>query len=241
MHVFGNRNIYGYSVGILVIEGYFPRLPGAIGNASTFDFPVYCRVVPGGTGTKVVQSNDKDILERFIEEARWLERFGVRAITTSCGFTAKYQRELADAVSIPVFASSLLLVPMIARMLHSSKKVGIITADARYITPQHYAGVGIDSDSVRLIGLEDCPEFTEVVFRDKPDMDVDAVQSEVLRAADTLVSHHPEVGAILLECSLLPPFAYAVQQATKLPVFDFTTLINMVHGALIRKPFSGFL
>lgn len=241
MHVFGNRNIYGYSVGILVIEGYFPRLPGAIGNATTFDFPVYCRVVPGGTGTKVVQSNDEDILERFIEEARWLERFGVRAITTSCGFTAKYQRELADAVSVPVFASSLLLVPVIACMLQSSKKVGIITADARFITPQHYAGVGIDSDSVRLIGLEDCQEFTEVVFSDKPDMDVDAVQSEVLRAADTLISHHPEVGAILLECSLLPPFAYAVQQATKLPVFDFTTLINMVHGALIRRPFSGFL
>ena len=241
MHVFGNRNIYGYSVGILVIEGYFPRLPGAIGNATTFDFPVYCRVVPGGTGTRVVQSNDEEILERFIEEARWLEHFGVRAITTSCGFTAKYQRELSDAVSVPVFASSLLLVPMIARMLQSSKKVGIITADARYITPQHYAGVGIDSDSVRLIGLEDCQEFTEVVFRDKPDMDVDVVQSEVLRAADTLMSHHPEVGAILLECSLLPPFAYAVQQATKLPVFDFTTLINMVHGSLIRKPFSGFL
>lgn len=241
MHVYGSRNIYGYSIGILVIEGYFPRLPGAIGNASTFDFPVYCRVVPGGTGTKVVRSGDADILERFIKEAQWLEEFGVRAITTSCGFTAKYQRELADAVSIPVFASSLLLVPLIARMLQSSKKVGIITADARYITDRHYAGVGIDKETVRLIGLEHAKEFSEVVFADKPDMDVSMVEQEVVDAARTLTSEDPEVGAILLECSLLPPFAHAVQQAVGLPVFDFTTMINMVHSTLIRTPFRGFL
>ena len=40
-------------------------------------------------------------------------------------------------------------------------------------------------------------------------------------------------------CSLLPPFAHSIQDASQLPVFDFTTLVNMVHASLIRKPFEG--
>ena len=39
------------------------------------------------------------------------------------------------------------------------------------------------------------------------------------------------MSAILLECSNMPPYAYAVQRATGLPVFDCTTLSNyMVAG-----------
>ena len=239
MKVFGENNIYGYSIGILVLESHFPRLPGAIGNATTFNFPVYYRVVSGATGNRVVQSNDSEVLKIFTEEAKWLENFGVKAISTSCGFTAKYQRELADAVSIPVFSSSLLLVPLIASMLQTKKKVGIITADSRYISQDHYDGVGVDNSSVELIGLEDCKEFNEVVFHDKPLMNVELFEEEVVNKAIVLTKENPSIGAILLECSLLPPFAYAVQKAVKLPVFDFTTLINMMHMALERQMFSG--
>ena len=62
--------------------------------------------------------------------AKVLEREGVRAITTSCGFLARYQRELASAVSVPVFTSSLLLVPLVFRMLQEDQTVGILTIDA---------------------------------------------------------------------------------------------------------------
>lgn len=241
MKVRGTTNLYGYTIGILVIEGHFPRLPGAIGNATTFPFPVLHHVVPGATGERVVRQADAHALAPWIEGARRLEAAGVRAITTSCGFTAMFQRELAAAVEVPVFASSLLLVPFIARILRPGSRVGIVTADSRHLTPRHLAGAGVDPDTVAVAGMEGCPEFEEVVFRDRHDLDVARMEAEVVGVATALVAHQPEVRALLLECSLLPPFAHAVQAATRLPVFDFTTMITMVHGSLARRPFEGLV
>jgi len=241
MSVYGKTNLYGYTIGILVIEAYFPRLPGALGNATTFPFPVLYKVVRGATGERVVREPDQDTIMRYVAGARELESQGVRAITTTCGFTAIFQRELAECVDVPVFASSLLLVPLIARMLKEKQRVGIVTADARYITQRHFDGVGVDPDRIHLAGMEGCPEFESVVFRDKHALDVVRMEEEVIGVATKLVAQHPEVRAILLECSLLPPFAKAVQEATHLPVFDYTSLVTMVHSSLVRKPFEGYL
>lgn len=241
MKVHGTANLYGYTIGILVIEGHFPRLPGAIGNATTFPFPVLHHVVRGATGERVVRQADAELIAPWIEGARALEAAGARAITTSCGFTAMFQRELTAAVDVPVFASSLLLAPLIARMLKPSQRVGVVTADARHLTARHWEGAGVDPDTVVVAGLEGCPEFEEVVFHDRHDLDVERMQGEVVEVATRLVTRHVEVGALLLECSLLPPFAHAVQAATRRPVFDYTSLIAMVHGALVRKPFEGIV
>jgi hypothetical protein len=241
MKAHGTTNLYGYTIGILVIEGHFPRLPGALGNATTFPFPVLHHVVPGATGQRVVREADAEILAPWIEGARTLEAAGVRAITTSCGFTAVYQRELADAVDVPVFASSLLLAPLIARMLKRGHRVGVVTADARHLAARHLAGAGVEPETVVVAGLEGCPEFEAVVFHDRHDLDVERMQAEVVDVSRALVARHPDVRALLLECSLLPPFAHAVQAATRLPVFDFTTLVTMVHAALVRRPFEGYV
>lgn len=241
MSVYGKTNLYGYTIGILVNESYFPRLPGALGNATTFPFPVLYKVVRGATGERVVREPDQDTIMRYVTAARELESQGVRAITTTCGFTAIFQRELAECVDVPVFASSLLLVPLIARMLKEKQLVGVVTADSRYITQRHFDGVGIKPDWVCLAGMEGCPEFENVVFRDQHELDVARMQEEVVGVATRLVAKYPEVRAILLECSLLPPFASAVQGATHLPIFDFTTLVTMVHSSLVRKPFEGYL
>lgn len=239
MKVRGTTNLYGYTIGILVVEGHVPRLPGALGNATTFPFPVLHRVVPGASGERVVREADRAPLGPWLDGARELEAAGVRAITTSCGFTALFQRQLTEAVEVPVFASSLLLAPLIARMYRPGRRVGIITADARYLTPRHLEAAGADPGTAVVAGLEGCPEFEGVVFQDRPDLDVDRLQAEVVEVATGLVARHPEVRALLLECSLLPPFAHAVQAATRLPVFDFTTLVTMVHSSLVRRPFEG--
>lgn len=241
LKVYGKTNLYGYTIGILVNESYFPRLPGSLGNATTFSFPVLYKVVRGATGERVVREPDEDTIRRYVAGARELESQGVRAITTSCGFTAMFQRELAECVDVPVFASSLLLVPLIVRMLKDKQRVGIVTADSRYITIRHFDEVGIDLERVRLAGMEGCAEFERVVFQDKHELDVGRMEKEVVGVATKLVAQHPEVRAILLECSLLPPFAKAVQETTNLPIFDFTSLVTMVHSSLVRKPFEGYL
>ena len=118
MIVRGGRAIYGESVGILVLDTKFPRIPGDIGNATTFDFPVRYKVVAGAKPQQIVTTPDRAraLLPAFIEAARELEHDGVRAITTTCGFLTVVQDEIAEAVSVPVITSSLFLVPLLRRM-----------------------------------------------------------------------------------------------------------------------------
>ena len=59
--------------------------------------------------------------------------------------------------------------------------------------------------------------------------------------AKELVSKNLDIGAILLECSDMPPYAWSIQNSVKLPVFDFTTMINWVYSAVVRHPFPGFM
>lgn len=246
----GNTNLYGYAIGILMMEAYFPRLPGAIGNATTFPFPVLHKMVPGGTGDKVVRTASKiadpevfrsEIVAPWIKAAQELEREGVRAITSSCGFTAIFQRELAASVNVPVFASSLLMLQILSRMLPPGRRIGVVTADVGNLTSRHFEGVGADQACAVVAGLEDAPHFHHMVRSNRGEVDVAGLRDEVVGAALGLQQDNPDIAMILLECSLLPPFAIDVQRATSLPVFDFTSMITMVHNGIVRRSFDGFV
>ena len=87
-----------------------PFIPGDVGNATTYRYPVLFKVVKGLTFDRVLAA-DKEVEADIIEAARELERFGVRGISSDCGFLVQYQRAVASAVRIPVFMSSLLQIP----------------------------------------------------------------------------------------------------------------------------------
>src|SRR5438067_6977945 len=84
----GGRTTYGESIGILMLDTRFPRIPGDVGNATTFDFPVRFKVVRGASQRRIILEGDLSLLQPFVDGARELEAEGVRAITTSCGFLA---------------------------------------------------------------------------------------------------------------------------------------------------------
>jgi Asp/Glu/hydantoin racemase len=233
MRVQGGYNLYGFSVGILMLDTQFPRIPGDMGNATTFPFPVRYHRVPGASPDLVVRQGSRELLPAFLEGARCLAREGVQAITTNCGFLAKFQRELAAAVSVPVFTSSLLLVPMVHRMLPSGRAVGILTVDATSLTPDDFESVGITSHiPVAVAGLETEKEFTRVLLGNQLVLDVEAARREHIRVAQRLCAEHPEVGALVLECTNMPPYRADLQAATGLPIFDIVHLVQMVHTAV---------
>jgi hypothetical protein len=233
MRVKGGQNIFGFSVGILMLDTRFPRIPGDMGNALTFPFPVLYHRVRGASPDRVVRQGQQELLPAFIEGARALEREGVRAVTTNCGFLAKFQSEVAASVSIPVFTSSLMLVPLVHRMLPPGRAVGIMTVDASSLRPEHYAGAGIGPEiPIVVAGLETEKEFTRVLLDDLLELDVEAARGEHLAVARRLVEAHPEIGALVLECTNMPPYRADLQHATGLPVFDITTLVRMVHDAV---------
>ncbi|MEX2146498.1 MAG: aspartate/glutamate racemase family protein [Candidatus Rokuibacteriota bacterium] len=229
----GGFNQFGFTVGILMLDTRFPRIPGDMGNASTFPFPVRYHRVAGAHPDLVVRRGAEGLLPDFIEGARQLEREGVGAITTNCGFLVKYQRELAAAVRVPVFTSSLLLVPLVHRMLAPGRRVGLMTVNGAGLSAEHLAGAGIGPDiPLAVAGMEGEKEFTRVLLDDELELDVDAAREEHVRVARRLVNDHPDLGAIVLECTNMPPYAADVQRVTGLPVFDIVSLVTMAHGAL---------
>src|SRR4029453_18976352 len=233
----GGFNQYGFTVGILMLDTRFPRIPGDMGNAATFPFPVRYHRVPGADPDLVVRRGAEGLLPAFVQGARALEREGVGAITTNCGFLVKYQRELATAVAVPVFTSSLLLVPLVHRMLPPDRRVGLMTVNASALGPEHLAGAGIPPEvPLAVAGLEGEKEFTRVMLGDELELDVDLAREEHGRVARRLVAEHPDVGAIVLECTNMPPYTADIQRETGRPVFDITTLVRMAHEALPPRP-----
>ena len=229
----GGFNQYGFTVGILMLDTRFPRIPGDMGNAATFPFPVRYQRVAGASPDLVVRRGAAGLLPAFVDGARQLEREGVGAITTNCGFLVTYQRELAAAVAVPVFTSSLLLVPLVHRMLPAGKRVGIMTVNSASLGPEHLAGAGIAPDTpLAVAGLEGEKEFTRVLLGDEMELDVELAREEHGRVARRLVTDHPDVGAIVLECTNMPPYTADIQRETGRPVFDITTLVRMAHDGL---------
>lgn len=227
----GGYTNYGQEIGILMLDTVFPRIVGDIGNANTFPFPVRYKVVRGALPTRVVEQNDGRLLDSFVEAARELAADGVKAITTSCGFLAVHQQALAAAVSVPVFTSSLLMVPMIEAMV-APRKVVIVTANQGRLSPRHLAGAGVAGDRCVIVGLENKPEFYSTFVRQKATLDLALLTREMEEAAGDISRQHPDAGALVLECTNLPPFSGLFRRITGLPVFDIVSLVYMLQAAV---------
>ncbi|AMO99547.1 hypothetical protein CAter10_1796 [Collimonas arenae] len=248
MIIRGGRAIYGESVGILVLDTKFPRIPGDVGNATTFDFPVRYKVVHGAQAKEIVAAPDRAraLLPAFIEAAKELESDGVRAITTTCGFLTIVQDEIAEAVNVPMITSSLFLIPMLRRMLGPKRRIGIVTANAQSLSPAHLLAAGIDPGWNLLVrGMESRPSFGSILGTGNTNddtLDVDETRREVVEVCRAMQAEAPDLSAFLFECTNLQPYAAAVQQATGLPIFGIYHVVNLLHSGVIAPGFArGYL
>ena len=227
------------AIGIIGLDTTFTKIPGHIRNRTTFDFPVVYRVVEGATAERVVKQADPTLLQPFVRAAQELEAEGVGAITSACGFLVIFQKQLADAVSVPLYASSLIQVPMVHRMLGSNRKLGLLVARKDSLTRRHLEAIGAESIPLCIAGMEEQPEFREVMLEARrAELDVDRLEHEVLRQAERLASENRDLGALVIECTDLVPFSHAIQARLGLPVFDIVTLTEMVHRSLTRRPYG---
>ena len=234
----GGRAVYGAAVGILMLEARFPRIPGDMGNALTWPFPVLYRVVRGASPERVVRRRAEGLLEAFIAAGRELVADGATAITTNCGFLSLFQQELAAALEVPVASSALMMAPMIERVLPPGRRVGILTVSAADLSPEHLAKAGVPGGTP-VAGVDPGGELARVILGDLPRLDVTAARSDMTAAATALVAGHPEVGAILLECTNMAPYAADVQVATGRPVFSMVDLVCWLHAAVSPRRFPS--
>jgi hypothetical protein len=231
----------GEAIGILLLDTSVPFIPGDVANATTYGFPVRFRKVDGFSVARAI-GKDPKVYDALFDAARELVDQGVRAVTGDCGFMALHQRRLAGDLPVPVFLSSLLQIPFMLSILGANGNIGVITADSRSLDEALLAAVGV-TDVNRLVveGLEAREHFYRFAIEESGTLDPSVVSAEVVDAGRQLVARDDAVRAILLECSLLPPYAAALHEAVQMPVFDYITMINFVFSAVVKKPFTGFM
>lgn len=236
------QQVAGYSVGIVYIENInYTILPGNVVNAYTYNFPVRMKAVSNLTNDRLF-NNDPTIVDDIIFAAKsMVENEGVRAICSACGFFGNYQKQVREAVDVPVAMSSLVQIPWIQTLIKPGQKIGILTANKDSMTNALLESCGVvDKDNLIIKDALKTEEFATVVNM-RGYFDNSIAKEEIVALARELVEENDDLGAILLECSDMPPYAYAVQEATQLPVFDFITLINWLHNATAQRPYNGWI
>ena len=235
------QNIAGFGVGILHLDNvWYPMIPGNVQNAWTYRYPVLYQAV-NGLDTPTLHSGKPEVYETILASARKLEAKGCRAISSACGFFGHFQKQLADDMDIPVAVSSLVQVPWIRTMLKSNQKIGVLTANAVALNDHIFNSCGIyDTSDLVVADLRHGKDFS-AIMEDRGTFDMAGIRQEVIDAAKKLVQDNPSIGAILLECSDMPPYASAIQAAVGLPVFDFITLINYLQNAVMQRPYEGWI
>jgi len=233
----GGKSLYGTRVGILMLETRFPRIPGDMGNAETWPFPVLYKVVPGASPQRVVRGRAEGLLGEFLAAAEDLVRLGADGITTTCGFLSLYQRQLSAHVGVPVATSSLMQIPFIERMLPPGKRVGVLTISAADLSSEHLCAAGADP-ATPVAGTDHGSEFTRAILGDEERLDVAAAERDILAAGDALISSHRDVGAVLLECTNMVPYARSLSKRLRLPVFSIYTFVTWFHAGLVPRDFG---
>jgi len=236
------QNIAGYSVGIVYLDDvWYPLIPGNVVNACTYDFPVRMMAVPNLDNQRLFRA-DPTIADDLVAVAKHLvEKEGCRAICSACGFFGNFHKLVADSVDVPVALSSLVQAPWIKATLKKNQKIGVLTANAGSVTPSLLENCGIENPEYLVFkDTLQTKEFSAVVTM-AGKFDNAIAKSEVVQCAREMVAENPDIGAILLECSDMPPYASYIQCEVGLPVFDFITLIRWLHNATAQRPYQGFI
>ena len=241
------RYVYGPTVGILQLAANIPMLPGDVGNPTTFDFPVLYELIEEIDPFWVLAEKPHPVvMKKVIAACKRLTMQGVTTIIGNCGFFANYQPEVAESLDpgVQFFPSSLNQVPMLLVSVGSNKKVGILTASKKLLMPSPaLKNVGVsDEDMKRIVvyGNENGKQM-KLVTGETGRFNPKALEKELVDLATKMIKEHPDVGAVVLECTEFPPYAHAIQNAIRRNVWDFTTMANFMHNGAMRKPFTGWM
>lgn len=221
-------------VGILMLDTRFPRRPGDIGNPASWPFPILTRKVAAASPDLVVRRDPSALLPAFIAAGHALVADGAALVTTSCGFLTVFQQELAQALPVPVLTSALCQVATVNRLLPPGRRAGVLTISASTLSPRHLSLAGVP-EGTPIASTEGGTEFTRAILDDAPRLDATKARADLLQAARALQAGHPDLGAIVLECTNMGPYAADIQRATGLPVFSILTFVRWLHMG-VRPP-----
>jgi hypothetical protein len=231
------RTFHGVTLGILMLDSQFERFNGDIGNARTWPFPVQFRIVKGASPSLITSMTGNEFLEPFKQAADELIAGGVDGITTTCGFLALYQRDLAEHSAVPVATSSLLQVPIVSRILPKGRRPAIMTFSPETLTTRHLECVGVDA-ATPVFGMPKSSAFRQSICNGDTTVTFETLRQEVLTVARQAIERDPSIGALVLECTNLAPYSADLRRMLDMPIFDIVSLVHWFHRSLRPETFA---
>ena len=222
----------GIPIGVICIKLDYPKIPGNVVNAQTFSFPVIYEVLD--FEIERLFEGDPTLEQLVLDAAKKLEKAGVKAIVGACGYFAHFQQSVANAVDIPVYMSSLCQLPMIRMGCGTEGKIGVLCANGENLDEKILSQIGESSDNLIIADVSELDSFGAIRWG-KDVLDNVALSHDLANLATKMHADNPEMRAILLECSDLPPYAFDIQEACGLPVYDFITMIEWVGRAVSQR------
>ena len=224
-------------LGIVMLHTQFPRPRGDVGHPETFMVPIHKEMVRGIWPANVVATaaslRQARIVPSFQAIVRNLEVCGAKAITTSCGFLVLMQNELQSVVRVPVVTSSLLQLPA---LLKTQQRVGVLTISGNLLGKEFLKAAGVPRErlaDVAVQGVDLKGEFATRILGNQPVMDLDKARADVVAAAVALKARAPDLTTVVLECTNMPPYLTAMQEATGL------RFVSLIDDARLMKPFAS--
>jgi hypothetical protein len=226
------------TLGILMLEGKMAAVAGCLAADATFPYPVIRRTVPGSR-PPAGRADVEAMAPAYVAAARRLEADGADVITDNCnGLMVFMQERLAAAVSVPVFTSALMLVPIVGRLL-PGRRIGILAFAPEAVSEEVYQACGFGGADLPLAvaGVAQCASWQEFLrTKEIPDALRPRLLADLVEAGRGLQRVHADLGAFVSECTLLPPGCQALRDALGLPVFDILTCLDLLVGSRSRRP-----
>lgn len=231
------KSMKNHTLGIICLDSKFPKPVGHVRRPSTFAMPTMTHIVADINVDRLLNFPEPEFSSRFEHAACHLADAGATLIAGSCGFLARYQRELAKRVQVPVVSSSLLALGLLRAMLGVGPAIGVITANSARLGRAELDGVGVTDNNLVIAGMENYESFRTAILEDQPDSyREDAIRDEILAAVRILEGNTPGLGAVVLECTDLSPFFPEIEASINIPVFDLVSLIGLMTGV---RPVRG--
>ncbi|MQW42427.1 hypothetical protein GHK68_08770 [Sinorhizobium meliloti] len=207
---------------------------GSLLNPATFGLPIITEIVEGALAERVIRG-DASLEHACVNAAHRLVQRGASVVVGDCGFLIRHQDAISAAVDVPVITSGLLLIPTLLRQLAPTKKLAVLTADARHLGEELLGENARDRERLIIGGIEGGIYMRNTLAHPLVQTDLDQIEHEVGECIGQLRSQHPEIAMLLFECTGFPVVSKALRRKTGLPIYDITDLCALTLNAVLGR------
>ncbi|CAK9105960.1 Dimethylsulfonioproprionate lyase (DMSP lyase) (Symbiodinium-A1) [Durusdinium trenchii] len=208
---------------VLQLDTQFPRIPGDIACKETYLLPIHIEVIDRAHVADVVSLDPEALdISRF---ASALAKADAEIISTSCGFMVYFQKMLSELTQKTFISSALVALPKL-RARFQDVEIMVITFDADILGAPAYR-FALDGFTGPVVGLEKSMHLYQVISKDLDHLELECAEADMDKLIQTALTCYPDIGAIMLECTNLPPYKHIIRRHFSGEIVDCLSVLEV--------------